>query len=60
MECWLPENVELNSHNYSRPYMCHYEVKGCISTIVFYGNITILWFLVQTPLPTSLKVDPGV
>lgn len=40
--------------------MCHYEVKGCISTIVFNGNITILWFLVQTSLPIYLNVDPGV
>lgn len=49
MECWLPENVELNSH----VVMCHYEVKGHINTIVFIGNIIILQFLAQTLLPTS-------
>lgn len=51
MECWLTENVELNSH----VVMCHYEVKGHISTIVFIGNIIILQFLAQTLLPTSYR-----
>lgn len=49
MECWLPENVELNSH----VVMCHYGVKGHINTIVFIGNIINLQFLAQTLLPTS-------
>lgn len=43
MECWLPENVELNSRILAQT--CHDKFKGHINTIVFNGNIIIVQFL---------------
>lgn len=45
MECWLPENVELNSRKIILAQTCHDEVKGHINNIVFNGNIIIVQFL---------------